>query len=158
MKRSKNRFVFLVALAAALTLIFCAVPALSQQPVDGGPADGAVATDTAPAGEEEVTIDELKEAGKKAIEDWEALGWIGGMAGVITFLLLLLRFKPLDKLLENNGIKWIKPYVALGLGILLGFFSTYASGKSLVFSILMGLVAGVSSPGLHLLLTKGNTK
>jgi hypothetical protein len=149
---------FIVALAFGIGIVFCAANAIAQQPVDGGTPDAGTVTDTGAPADGEVTIDQLTEAGKKAVEDWETLGWVAGMAGVIGFLLLLMRFKPLDKLLEDKGVKWIKPYIAIGLGALLGFFSTFASGKSIGFSIVMGLVAGVTSPGLHLLLTKGNSK
>jgi len=156
-RKARGIVAFIVASVAAVTLTLYAGAALSQpadQPaVDAGTPDAGVVTDT---GAEEVTTDQIKEAIKKAIEDWETLGWIGGMAAVIGVLLLLLRFKPLDKLLEDKGIKWIKPYLAVALGALGGFFSTFATGKSILFSIVAGIVAGVASPGLHLLLTKGN--
>lgn len=155
-QKAKRIAAFLTATIAAVTLALFAGHALAQPAVDGGTPDAGVVTDTGAV--DEVTADQIKETIEKAVEDWETLGWIAGMAGVIGVLLLLLRFKPLDKLLEDKGIKWIKPYLAIGLGALLGFFSTFASGKSILFSIVAGLIAGVTSPGLHLLLTKGNKK
>jgi hypothetical protein len=154
-QKAKGIAAFLTATIAAVTLALFAGHALAQPAVDGGTPDAGVVTDT---GAEEVTVDAIKEAIEKAIDDWETLGWIGGMAAVIGVLLLIMRFKPLDTFLEDKGIKWIKPYVAAGIGALGGFFSTFATGKSIWFSIVMGLIAGITSPGLHLILTKGNKK
>lgn len=150
-----------LAVLSALLLVMGVVltaPTMAQQPVDGGTPDGTVVTDTGPGGEKDVTIEDLVKASEKAADDWKTEGWIAGIAGVISVLLLALRFKPLNRLLENKGLKWIKPYAALGLGALLGFFSSFASGASIGKSIVAGLIAGILSPGIHLLLTKGNTK
>ncbi len=131
------------------------VPGPPQPPdaLDAPKMDGKAGSES-----EEVTAEELAKQAQKIADDWQALGWMGGTIGIIGFLLLLLRFKPIDNLLEEHALKQYKPYVAAGLGVLFGFLQTYITGKGWGPSIVAGLIAGIATPGLHLLLTKGNTK
>lgn len=107
---------------------------------------------------QDVSAGEITEALSAAIHNWQSFGWIAGIAGIVGFLLLLLRYKRIDEFLTKKELKWIKPYLALVLGMIAGFFSTYATGEGWVESIMAGVLAGLVSPSLHLLLTKGNTK
>lgn len=129
-----------------------AVPA----PVGDAPTPAA-GTESA-ASDQEVTVEELAKQAQKIQQDWETLGWMGGTIAIIGFLLLLLRFKPIDELLKEHELKQYKPYAAAVLGALLGFFQCFITGKGWGTSIVAGLIAGLATPGLHLLFTKGNTK
>ena len=121
-------------------------------------ADGdAVVVDSAKA-DKEVTVEDLANQAQKIQEDWERLGWMGGTIAIIGFLLLLLRLKPINTLLGEHDLKRFKPLAAAVLGVLLGFLQTFITGKGSAISVVAGVIAGIATPGLHLLFTKGNTK
>lgn len=136
-----------------------AVPTASERPsVVAADESGAEPAAPTKAKADEVTVEDLTKQAQKIQQDWESLGWMGGTIGIIGFLLLLLRFKPIDKLLEENDLKRFKPYAAAALGLLLGFSQCFITGKGWGASLVAGLIAGIATPGLHLLFTKGNTK
>lgn len=152
----------LIAAIFLLAALMAAVPIFAQPAVEPA-ATEPVATEV-PAAEQpadadkEVTVEELAAQAQKIQQDWETLGWMGGTIGIIGFLLLLLRFKPIDNLLEEHDLKRFKPYAAAGLGALLGFFQCFITGKGWGISLVAGLIAGIATPGLHQFFTRGNTK
>jgi hypothetical protein len=95
------------------------------------------------------TTQELMDAGKKVYNDWAKLGWMAGIAALCGFLLLLLRYKPLDDMLTNKDWKKWKPWVSAVLGSVSGFFSSYLTGVGWMPSIITGLMAGLAIVGLH---------
>lgn len=103
-----------------------------------------------------VTSDQLTEQAKKVSSDWEKLGWMGAIISAIGFLILLLRYKPVDKFLEEKKLKYLKPYFAVGLGTVSGFLTALSSGSPWYQSVLAGLIAGLAVPGAHQVLTGGN--
>lgn len=150
--KSRHGLIAIFFLLAALT---AAIPIFAQPAATGPAADAPAVVATA---DEEVTPEMLAEQAQKIVDDWEALGWMGGTIAIIGLLLLLLRYKPIDDLLEEHELKWVKPWVAATLGALLGFFQCFITGKGWAVSIISGLIAGIATPGLHQLLTKGNKK
>ncbi|MFA5028481.1 MAG: hypothetical protein WC713_11460 [Candidatus Methylomirabilota bacterium] len=119
-------------------------------------APAAAAVDPAkPAGETgtDPTVGELTEAGKQIYSDWVRLGWMGGVAALCGFLLLLLRLKKLDEWLTNKDWKKWKPWVSAFIGAVGGFFSylvlpdmTWANWPQAVTA---GLMAGFAMVGVH---------
>ncbi len=55
----------------------------------------------------------------------------------------------IDNLLRKYKKRWIKPYIAAGLGALLAGFSTYATNANILNSIVAGLMAGLAAVGMH---------
>lgn len=85
----------------------------------------------------------------KVIDDWRNVGWLAGVIALVNLLLNLLRFKPIDMALERLDWKWLKPLIATLLGALLGGFSTFSTGASVLNSIVAGMLAGLGSIGFH---------
>jgi len=99
--------------------------------------------------ESETELVDLLEQGGKTVADWKAVGWIAALTALITFLMNLLRFGPLDEWMTLKKIRWTKPYISAGLGALLGGFSAYQAGAGLWPSITAGIIAGFSAIGFH---------
>lgn len=114
-----------------------------------------VPTDT--VSEEPTTPDQLLIQAKKILSDWRALGWVYGVIALIGFLILCLRLPVIDTFLENRKLKHLKPWLAAGLGLLSGYFSTWATGAGFAPSLMAGLLAGLSAVGTHQLFTGGNS-
>lgn len=108
--------------------------------------------------EPEISLDQLLEMTGKVISDWRVLGWMAGIIALIALLVMALRFKPLNELLDRKDLKWIKTYVSAGLGALSGFFTAFQTGAGWVQSILLGLTAGWAVIGAHQTITKANRK
>ena len=108
------------------------------------------------------TSGEMGEQIEKIANDWKSLGWIYGVIGMIGLLMMALRFKPINDFFESKGIKWLKPYISAGLGLLSGFFTAWAeTGKiwpTAVIAAGMGLIAGLAAVGGHQVFTKANSK
>lgn len=137
--------------------------ATAEQPKPTGN-DTATTTDVAKDNEgdggtdDEVTAEELAKQAEKIAQDWEKLGWMGGVIAIIGFLIMLLRFKPINNFLEDKKLKWIKPYIAVGLGVLCGFFTALFGGAVWYQALIAGLIAGVAVPGFHQIFTGANRK
>jgi hypothetical protein len=156
-----KKFGLVLTLLAALVLAGPVAADPVDPPQPAATAENASGGDSSePYGDpdEEATVEDLAGQLGKVISDWENLGWMGGVVALIGLLLMALRFKPLNQLLEDKGLKWIKPYVAAGLGSLFGFFSSFSTGAGWAQSIIAGILLGLAAPGLHLVLTKGNKK
>jgi hypothetical protein len=124
-----------------------------------GPSESAaVASDTKNDGNAEsaVSVADLAEQAQKIAEDWKKLGWMGGVIAIIGMLILMLRFKPIDVFLEDKKLKWIKPYISIGLGVLGGFFAALIGGAIWHQALIAGLIAGAAVPGFHQVLTGAN--
>lgn len=120
------------------------------------PADTAKDSENDGDTDEEVTAEELAKQAEKIAQDWEKLGWMGGVIAIVGLLIMLLRFKPINNFLEGKGWKWIKPYLAVGLGAVGGFFTSLAGGAVWYQAIIAGIIAGAAVPGFHQILTKAN--
>lgn len=72
---------------------------------------------------------------------------------IVAVLILLLRIKPAELALAGYNIKWVKPYLAVAFGVVLGAASTWLTEAGLWASSLSGMVAGLAAVGLHQILT-----
>lgn len=114
---------------------------------EGAPKADAASTDSVEG--EETTAGDLLEGVAKTVNDWKTLGWLAGLIALLNFLMGLLRFKPIDTWLIQYDKKWLKPWVAMGLGALIMGLSTYQTDANILNSIVAGLLAGLGSTGAH---------
>ena len=73
------------------------------------------------------------------------------IAVVIKLLISLMKFGPIAKYLDSPNVKPLKPYIAIILGLLSGVTVDLTSGDTtaLVANLIMGLIAGLGSIGVH---------
>lgn len=123
-------------------------------PVDSRASEGvaapkadAASTDSVEG--EEATAEDLLQGLGKTVNDWKTLGWLAGLIALLNFLMGLLRFKPIDVWLIQHDKKWLKPWVAMGLGALIMGLSTYQTDANVLNAIVAGLLAGLGSTGFH---------
>lgn len=91
---------------------------------------------------------------QKVINDWRTLGWLAGVIALLQLLMKILKLGPIDEWFTVHKKKWIKPYIAAGIGALLGGFSTYATGAGVFNSIVAGVMIGATSVGWNELINK----
>jgi hypothetical protein len=91
---------------------------------------------------------------QKTVNDWRTLGWLAGIIALLQLLMKILKFGPVDEWFRVNKKKWLKPYIAAGIGAVLGGFSTYATGAGILNSVVAGLMVGVTSVGWNELVNK----
>lgn len=90
----------------------------------------------------------------KLINDWQTLGVLAAAIATLQLLVKVLKLKTIDDQFTKRGIKWVKPYITVGLGVLLGGLSTYATGAGVPQSIVAGAIAGTTSVGWNEILNK----
>ena len=88
------------------------------------------------------------------INNWQTLGALSGAIIGLQLLVKLLKIKPIDAIFKKKKIKWVKPYLTVGIGIGLGSLSTYATGANVPQSVLAGALAATTSVGWNELLNK----
>lgn len=101
------------------------------------------------AEETESTLPDLFQDGAKVYSDWKALGWMGGLLALVTFLMQLLNFGPIKELFKAKKITWLKPILAAVFGGVGAGVSTAMTGAGVGPSIVAGLVAGLAAVGLY---------
>lgn len=152
MDRKKLLIVALIAAGIATAFALGGV-ALAQD----GPTWLATATQTAT----EPTPSEYWDAFKKIITDFRTVGVLAGLAAIVSFLLLVFRFRRLNEWLTNLDIKWIKPLVGASLTGILAMLTGVIEGMGWPEAIAAGLSVGIaafSAGGIHQTVTKGNRK
>lgn len=95
------------------------------------------------------TVGELIGGTATAVDDWKTLGWVAGLIALINLLTHILRFKPLNSLLESKELKHIKPWIAAALGAVGGGLTTFQTGAGVMNSAVAGLLAGMAAIGAH---------
>ena len=145
----RKRLTLMLALLATLLVASFAI------------ADAPVAVEVAVA-VDEVGVGELAEQTEKMLNDWEALGWIYGIIGIISLLMLGLRFKPINDLLAKKDWKKYKPYISAVLGGLLAFFVAWGELGNVwpqaVMAGLIGIAGGLAVVGGHQVVTGANKR
>lgn len=156
----------LLAFLSALLM----VAQVAGQPVPDDPAPVTSVDSSAalsqPAGgikpDEPPTSEEVSEQVGKIQTEWERLGWMGGVAAIVGLLIMLLRIKPLNDWLEKKDWKKYKAIAAGALGAIGSFFLAWGESGILwpvaVIALIMGLISGWATVGLHQSLTAGNSK
>jgi len=155
-----KKFLVLITILSALML---ASP-VGSQPTEPAPvADVAAPAQPVPeVTDAETSPEEVAEQVGKIQTEWERLGWMGGVAAIVGLLIMLLRIKPLNDWLEKKGWKKYKAIAAGVLGAIGSFFLVWGESGVLwptaVIALIMGLISGWASVGLHQSLTAGNSK
>jgi len=78
---------------------------------------------------------------------WGKIGMIAGMIAVVNLLMQILRLRQLDRWLRERKKIWLKPYISIAMGSILGGLTAYQTGIGVFQSIIAGLVAGVAAVG-----------
>jgi hypothetical protein len=136
-------------MATSLMVLFGALVVVAQDSVALADTATAVA-DSASAVIDTVVakVEGVIEAGKEA-KAAGGLAWYALGAAIINLLLALTKVKFISKLLNHEKMKPYKPLIAVVLGLLLGFFTDMATGKTIVECIYAGVMMGTSAVGLH---------
>lgn len=88
----------------------------------------------------EVTPEKIGAQLKTVVSTWETLGWLAGLAALITLLVMVLKYKPIDALFKRWKIKWVKPLIASVLGGLSAGIGAYLAEGDIMVAIIAGLV------------------
>jgi hypothetical protein len=90
----------------------------------------------------------------QVINDWQSLGALAGIITLLQLLVKVLKLKPIDNVFIKYRIKWIKPFITVTLGALLGGLSTYSTGADIPQSIIAGAFAATASVGWNEVVNK----
>ena len=71
------------------------------------------------------------------------------LSAIIKLIVSLMKFKPIAIYLDTEKMKGLKPYIAMILGVLGGTVNNLVTGQDIVTGIIMGLIAGLGSVGIH---------
>ena len=71
------------------------------------------------------------------------------LSAIISLIVSLMKFKPVAAYLDTEKMKGLKPYIALILGIIGGVVNNLTSGQDILTGVILGLVAGLGSVGIH---------
>ena len=135
---------FLKSLILALVAFVVALPAL---------AFAQAVADPAPS------FNDLIQAALGTVSTWKAAGWIAGSLALVNVLMNTLKYEPLAKFLTSLKIGWwLRPVLALVLGIAAGVLSSVVGGAPVGISILVALLSGLGSTGFHELITAANER
>lgn len=141
-----DRKLLIVSIAAFVLATLLALPIASAQPADPAPAVAAepsvAAAVTVDSGDDdaEVTAGALGKQIKKTVSDWRTFGWLVGLAALITLLMMILKFKPINALLVRWGVKWLKPILTCVLGGVSAGIASYMVDGDVLNAIIAGLV------------------
>jgi hypothetical protein len=71
------------------------------------------------------------------------------LAAMIKLLISLMKIKFIAKYFDTPKIQAMKPYFAVGLGIICGLASSILTSRSIIFNVLVGAVIGFCATGMH---------
>jgi hypothetical protein len=71
------------------------------------------------------------------------------LSAIISLIVSLMKFKPVAAYLDTEKMKGLKPYIALILGIIGGVVNNLTSGQDILTGVILGIVAGLGSVGIH---------
>lgn len=129
---------------------------------DKDPVLGSPVGHQKPPGEQGQSLDpslvsELKKV-KPDWNSWKVVATFYGLCLIVFLLVFLLRYKPIDVWLGKHDLKGLKPHLSAALGVAVSFTTAWVGTETWLPSFICGLLGvpiGLSSVGLHQLLTKG---
>lgn len=147
---------FAALTTAESTAVAAPVPlAAPSAPTPGNDKEGVEAVAGDPGADEKPpTPDELVTDLGKVIKDWGSLGYLAGLIALLQLLMKVLKFGPIDEWFRVKRRKWIKPYIAAGLGAVTVTMVSYQSSEHILNSVVAGLLAGMGAVGWNELLNK----
>lgn len=106
-----------------------------------------------------VTFDQLVQQVFGTVSTWKSAGWLAGCIALVNVLMNLFKWPVVADFLAKQKIGWwLRPAIAVFLGIAGGVFANLVGGTGIGLSILIALVSGLGSTGFHELMTMWNTK
>lgn len=90
----------------------------------------------------------------KLLNDWNALGTLAAVIALLQIIMKALKLKILNDIFVKYKIKWIKPYIAVTIGAIIGGLSTYSTGAQIPQSIAAGMIAATTSVGWNEIVNK----
>lgn len=135
---------FLKSLVLALVAFIVALPmvAFAQAVADPAP-----------------SFNDLVQQALGTVSTWKAAGWLAGSLALVNVLMNTLKYEPLAKFLTGLKIGWwLRPVLALVLGIAAGVLSSVVGGAPVGIAILVALLSGLGSTGFHELITAANER
>ena len=100
--------------------------------------------------EEEATAptDLLTDA-TKVYSDWKTGGWMAGLLALVSLLMNLLRFGPINDFFRSKQIMWLKPILAAVFGAVGGGLTAGIAGAGVGPALISGVMAGLGAIGLY---------
>ncbi len=95
-----------------------------------------------------VSVDTLVGDAGAMLQAWQ-ISTMAGVAAIVHLLTHLLRFKPVKAWVVERRVRWLVPYVAVGLGVVGGTLTGMVQGQALGPAIVTGIMAGLSAIGLN---------
>jgi hypothetical protein len=133
-----------VAIYLVITALFFGVAAI------------AFAQDTPPV---DPTFGDAFNAAKDIVVNWKQVGILASVVALVNLLMLLLRIPMINDWFESKGIKWVKAWVAPGLGAVAAVLAAIVTGAGwevILQAGAAGLISGLASVGTHQMVTKSN--
>lgn len=96
-----------------------------------------------------VTASALFEEGRGVIDNWSTVSALSSAIALVNLLIHGTKFGPVGELFAKNGLRWIRPLLAVVLGSLLGAGGALTSNGSIPQAVIVGLMAGLGSVGAH---------
>ncbi|OGD36834.1 hypothetical protein A2V94_07025 [Candidatus Atribacteria bacterium RBG_16_35_8] len=90
----------------------------------------------------------------QVINNWEALSAVAALIAILQLIMKILKLPRINGIFILYGKKWIKPYITVGLGAILGALSTYTTSANIYQSIVSGIFIALGSIGWNELLNK----
>lgn len=142
---------FVPAAAEPFAAAEVAAPATITAPMDSGSLGEE--TIAAPAlndaePEPEPTVQDVIEDFKDMVNDWRTAGAVAGLIALAYLLVRLTKVGTIARYIEEKGIKWIRPLLALLIASLTAALASLETGASPLMAAIHGLLAGLAAPGL----------
>jgi len=130
----------LVALAPYIFVIFVSI-VIASTAATQTTVETAVSSSTQPSGADFVAVI------RKALKDWNTIGWIAFIIAALQICIKALKFKPINAWFTKRKLKWVKPYIAMLFGGIIGALSAYTTGAEMMQSFVAGSMAAMASIG-----------
>lgn len=127
-----------------LGVVFCAVAVLAADSV-------AVVSDSLTTTVDTLVkhVSNVVDAAKNFNADTKFVSFWLVVSAVITFLISLMKFKPVAKLLDCPKMKAVKPYLSMILGLIGGLATGIVTGQPWIVDVIAGLSSGLGAIGIH---------
>lgn len=125
-----------------------AAPATITAPMDSGSLGETIAAPVLNDAEPEPTVQDVIEDFKDMVNDWRTAGAVAGLIALAYLLVRLTKVGTIARYIEEKGIKWIRPLLALLIASLTAALASLETGASPLMAAIHGLLAGLAAPGL----------